>query len=313
MKKIAICSSLIILLFSVQTTFSQGLLPALNDSTGAWRINYINDNGTAGNYFSHDHYRYTFCDDTIINGQTYHKLYKGGHSWEEDFFAGNTYYHISYSNVYSGAIREESGRWYYYGSSDLQPEDEYLLYDFNLNTGDYLPETFNNAAGNLFVSAMDTVLINNIERRRFFIQGNLGPGVGYIIEGIGSNVGLIEPLQQFEPIWYLVCYAENGEPAWNDGSNECDLTVNAQGIAVEPEGGIFISPNPFKSNALLRFPEIRQTGEILILDMNGRYLMRHALIDGQSELEIQPHLNAGIYLLQINAADRTLSRKFVVQ
>lgn len=313
MRKVTNCILLIILLFSVQVAFSQDSPSAINDSTGAWRINYIFDNGTAGNYFSHDHYRYTFNGDTLMNGQSWHKLYKGGHSWEEDFFGGTTYNHIHYSDVYSGALREDSSRWYYFGSSDIQPEDEYLLYNFNLNAGDYLPETFNNAAGNLFVSAIDTVLINNIERRRFFIQGNSGPGVSYIIEGIGSNVGLIEPLQQFEPIWYLLCYAENGDPVWIDGVHECDLTVNTESMSIELEGGIVISPNPFKINALLKFPEIRQTAELLILDVRGRTLLNYTLIVGQSELEIKPDLNAGIYLLQINAADRTLSRKFVVQ
>lgn len=313
MKKNTLCIFLMITFAAFNSTSAQLNPSTINDSTGAWRINYIFDNGTAGNYFSHDHYRYTFNGDTLINGQSWQKLFKGGHSWEEDFFGGTTYNHINYSDVYSGAIREYSGRWYYFGSSDIKPEGEYLLYDFNLNTGDYLPETFNSAAGNLFVSAIDTILINNIERRRFFIQGNSGPGVTYIIEGIGSSVGLIEPLQQFEPIWYLVCYAENGEPVWNEGGNECDLTVDTQNLSVEAENGIIISPNPFKNNALLRFPEIRQTGELLIIDMMGRPLLNYTLTIGQSELEIQPDLNAGIYFLRINTADRTLSTEFIVQ
>jgi hypothetical protein len=312
MKNFTLCLFLLITFAAFDTASAQLNPSSINDSTGAWRINYINDNGTGGNYFTHDHYRYTFNGDTLISGQAWHKLYKGGHSWEENFFGGNTYNHISYANSYSGAIREDGGKWYYYGSSYIQPEGEYLLYDFNLTAGDYLPETFNNAAGNLFVSDIDTVLISNIERRRFFILGNSGPGVTCIIEGIGSDVGLIEPLQQFEPIWQLVCYAENGEAAWNDGANECDLTVNTRSMFAEPEGGIIVSPNPFKSNALLRFPEIRQTGELLILDMKGRALLTYTLADGQSELEIQPDLNAGIYLLRINEANRIQSRKFVV-
>jgi hypothetical protein len=313
MKNFTNCLILIIALAFIGSVKAQSNPSVINDSTGAWRVNYINDNGTGGNYFSHDHFRYTFNGDTLINGQSWHKLFKGGHSWDEDFFGGTTSNHNNYSGVYSGAIHEDNGKWFYYGSSDLQPEAEYLLYDFNLNTGDYLPETFNNAAGNLYVSAIDTVLISNIERRRFFIQGNSGPGVTCIIEGIGSNVGLIEPLQQFEPIWYLVCYAENGEAVWNDGANECDLTVNTQSMFVEPKGGIIVSPNPFKSNAVVRFPEIRQTGGLLILDMKGRALLTYTLADGQSELEIQPDLNAGIYLLRINEANRIQSRKFVVQ
>jgi hypothetical protein len=313
MKKLSLCIILIFTFTAFNSVSAQMNPSAINDSTGAWRVNYINDNGTGGNYFTHDHYRYTFNGDTLISGQTWHKLYKGGHSWEEEFFGGNTYNHISYANSYSGAIREDSGKWYYHGSSYVQPEGEYLLYDFNLNTGDYLPETFNNTAGNLFVSEIDTVLINSIERRRFFIQGISGPGVTYIIEGIGSNVGLIEPLQQFEPIWYLVCYAENGEPVWNDGFHECDLTVNAHSSALEPEGRVNISPNPFKSEVLISFPEIRQTGELLIIDMNGQVLLNYTLTDGQSELQIQPGLNAGIYLLRINEANRTLNKKFIVQ
>lgn len=313
MRKVSNCISLIILLFSVQVAFSQGNLPTLNDSTGAWRVNYITDNGSGGTWFTQDKYRYTFNGDTLINGIIYSKLCKGGHYYEVNFFGGETFNHRYYSNEYAGAIREAEARWYFYGGSDLLPEQEYLLYDFALNVGDSLPITFNNPDVGLTIASIDTVLINNVERRRFNIAGQIGPGATCIIQGIGSDVGLIEPIQQFEQIWGLVCYAEDGVPCWPESGIECDLSVNSPSVGITKDIEISVYPNPFTSTALLKFPEIQQPGMLQVTDILGNLLLQYELTCGQKEMEIQPGLKSGIYLLRINAADRTLSRKFVVQ
>jgi len=285
-------------------------MSSLNDTSGAWRVNYINDNGSGGSYFTHDHYRYTFDGDTVFNDLLYHKLYKGGHSWAEDFFAGETYNHLYYSGVFAGAIREEGSRWYYNGGSEAIQES--LLYDFSLNPGDPLPLTFNNYIEGMVVTNVDTVVINNIPRRRMFIEGYNGPSATCIIEGIGGNTGLIEPIQMFEPIWYLVCYAENGEPVWNEGGGACDLTVNADTKPIYPAGEVLVYPDPVIDNALVRFPPMKNIGVLIIYDTMGRLMEREALSAGQSESAIRTNLKPGIYCLSVKSAAFSSSTKFIV-
>ncbi|KAF0198821.1 MAG: hypothetical protein FD166_1073 [Bacteroidetes bacterium] len=302
---------LIIVLFTCQTSFSQGSMSSLNDSSGAWRVNYINDNGSGGTFFTHDHYRYTFNGDTVMNDLMYHKLYKGGHSWAEDFFAGESYNHLYYSWVFSGAIREEGSRWYYNGGSDAMQES--LLYDFSLNPGDPLPITFNNYIEGMVVTNVDTVVINNIPRRRMFIEGYNGPSATYIIEGIGSNTGPIEPIQMFEPIWYLVCYAESGEPVWNESGGTCDLTVNVDTKPVNSGAELLIFPDPVVDKAKVRFSPLANNGVLFIFDAMGRIMEQENLSAGQSESEIRANLKPGIYFLSVNSSGFSASAKFIVR
>ncbi|NTW24859.1 MAG: T9SS type A sorting domain-containing protein [Lentimicrobium sp.] len=313
MKKYIIISASLFFLLIGYIADAQTSASGINDSTAAWRVNFITDNGSGGTLFTHDKYRYTFDGDTLINELVYNKLFKGGHYYEEDFFGGESYNHRYYSHEYVGAIRVSAGKWYFYGSSDFLPEQEYLLYDFTLNAGDPLPFTFNNPGEGLTIAAIDTVLINTIERRRFQLAGQMSPAATYIIEGLGSDVGLIEPLEQFEYIWQLVCYAEDGVPYWPESGIECDLNVNSPSVTASRDFEIQVTPNPFKSIALLKFPEIQQPGLLQVTDMPGNILLQYELTRGQKEMEIQPGLKAGIYLLRISTEDKILSRKIVVQ
>ncbi|MGB0177969.1 MAG: hypothetical protein ACPF9D_12440, partial [Owenweeksia sp.] len=65
----------------------------------------------------------TSTDDTLINGENYIKLYTCGTS----------------AMSYRGALRVDQDRWYFYSVDSTQ---EMLLYDFGLEVGDTLHESF---------------------------------------------------------------------------------------------------------------------------------------------------------------------------
>lgn len=282
--------------------------PSLNDSTGVWRVDFITDNGSGGTWFSFDQYQYAFGGDTVLGGNVYAALYKGGHSWEGDFYQGTTWNHAYYNHVYCGAVREQDGKWYIYGSNGVLPEQEHLLYDFTLNAGDELPPGFCNYGAPLTVTSVDTVLINAIERRRLFIGDNPGPGATFYIEGVGSNAGLIEPMQQFEYLWNLVCYAEEGVPVWNEPGSSCDLTVGVP--ACRPgEEALRVSPNPVKGVARIDFPAIKTRGQLELIDLQGRILQRSDLVMGQTTYLLFPSVGHGIYVIRLIAPDRVAFQK----
>ncbi|MFH1118581.1 MAG: hypothetical protein V1775_02075 [Bacteroidota bacterium] len=306
------CTYLFIIILAAFHTVNGQVNPSIvNDSTGAWRVNYINDNGSGGSYFNHDHYRYNFNGDTLINGKYYHKLFKGGHSWAEDFFAGESFNHLYYTDVFSGAVREEGHKWFYHSGSDLQPE--FLLYDFSLNPGDFLPVTFNNYMTGIVVTVVDTVILNDIPRRRLFIEGYNGPAATCIIEGIGGNTGLIEPLQMFEPIWNLVCYAEDGVSVWNESGGLCDLTVNA---GLKPDGsakGLIVFSDTETDYIQVRIPRMNEHGILAIYDGIGRLCEQISISAGQNEVGFWATDKHRIYLLSFKSVSYSSSIKFIVR
>lgn len=141
-------------------------------------------------------YEYFTDVDTIINGKTYTKI-DGGFT------------------LFFGAIREENGKVWLMPYSDWEGDywfgntEEYLMFDFTVNTGDSLMlygfsyEYVDSVL--VAVSNVDTVEMGGMERRRIHFS-NLPSGLGEYgdcqqmkwIEGIGST--------DFSPFyWWGIC------------------------------------------------------------------------------------------------------------
>ena len=83
---------------------------------------------------------------------------------------------------------------------------EVLLYDFNLSVGDtlvhsyiyrYRDTTVTYIPAQLTVSGIDSIKLKGIYHRKYYFSG-LSTFTGYLIEGIGSSTGLLEPLENSE-------------------------------------------------------------------------------------------------------------------
>lgn len=271
------------------------------DTTSVWRVNYVTDNGSGGTFFIHNNYKYFIKGDTLINSILYKKLYKSGLRYKHDFF-NNVFSNYSYyNNVYSGAIRESEGKWFYY-TNEYYPNVDTLLYDFNLEIGDTLPESYTTPGDYYVVSDIDSIFVNGCYKKQFYFDDSswdfIGPPV--IIEGIGSYVGLLEPMCQFEFIWYLVCYVENGVSYWGASIGDCDLTVNIDDLNIN-KTGLSIFPNPVKRiNKLITVCNNNETGELRIYNCLGNLVKKIRLEKSESIFVNISDLKSGIYIITAN-------------
>ena len=176
-------------------------------------------------------YNYSFWyyvqGEEVINNKTYAKLYSKGHWYESLIHPDGTGCNRKGDNmdVYEGALRTENNIVYF------KPFDwgtEQLLFDYNLKTGDTLPDTiFFNWGNNpdLIVSSMDSVQLESGEYRTCWNLQEIDFGMSFwFIEGIGTNKGLFHELIPFEWDSELICYSENYGPVYPQGS-DCDPTI----------------------------------------------------------------------------------------
>jgi hypothetical protein len=152
---------------------------------------------------------------------------------------------ISYTNRFIG-IREANKKIYVNQDPTSEASEEYLVYDFNLTVGDTVPSPGgpNYPESNIVIQSIDSVLISGLFRKRY----RLDP-VHYIVEGVGSSTGLLNPID-FD--WSgscqisLECYQEDDVADFF--MSDCELVLSEA-----------------------RIPEADQTRELLkIVDSMGR-------------------------------------------
>ncbi len=239
-------------------------------------------------------YSLTLMGDTLINSQVYHKLHT-------PFIQHNTITNCVYQppTGYRGGMREDTTahKLYYVAPSQ---NTEQLYFDYNWQVGDSVtgvlrafvtdPDT---------VIAIDSVLVGSSYRKRWFI--NQWYSV-YVIEGIGSTFGLVEPspgnFTDF-PQYNLTCFSQDNQALYPANVPNCNLiTVTPQISNTNPE--VLVFPNP---NAGAFTVDLRKAGTITraaIFDLHGKRITEQA-VNGKNVLQFDNTEN-GIYLLVLEDA-----------
>lgn len=187
-------------------------------------------------------YSYGLIGDTVIDLYQYNKLYR----LHDSVLTIN-------GAIYEGAIRESGKKVYY---RDLACTHDIILYDFNKNANDTIFSVYSTFEINqcldstpiyIIISSIDSILINGSYRKVFHFEDD--PAIW--IEGIGSTVGLLTPIDPGVTgnyKWDLVCFILNDEVLYHNpnfgscfksysGINDYSNTVNVE---------IEIFPNPIK-------------------------------------------------------------------
>ena len=213
---------------------------------------------------------------------------------------------------YQGAMRNSNGKTWFvpHGS-----QTEYLLYDFTANAGDMLYNIYTASFGsvsnfmleNLYVGIVDSVLINNVHRKRLQFVGSDW------IEGIGNTYGLF--LETFinvsEYQVNLDCMSDNDTtyyPGYSPVPCGYSTGINDHASNVEQFN---IYPNPFTNGFELEYaPECTK---LEICDLNGNQILVKNLEQSiNSTLRIPTgNLNQGIYILILHTGDKILKKKIV--
>ncbi len=284
----------------------QNIIPIPADSTSEWRIlrGFADYYGGCVDY----HNSLYYIEGTIMhNGLEFYQIYENGEFFQEIMHppgpCDETY---TYSGEYVGAIRTENGKVYQYLN-----DQEYLLLDFTLNVGDTL---FSYISTGLHISSIDSVLVVDQYRRRFnFSNGDI---CNWMIEGIGHEAGLFEPMSMYEfNVSYFICYAEDGIPLY--GYSNCILNVGYERLSLH-EREINIFPNPTSGKITINSSEpIKEIKSYLITDMYGRIISSNSNIDPLTGNTIEINIEAckpGVYFMIINFNDKeTMNRKIIIE
>jgi len=272
-----------------------------------WRVDaWAEDNftGCQENYYFH----YYFGGDTIINGNSYKKLMRGNvliirvgggplcYIWPWATFSG-----------YMGAIKDDSisNKAYFVQPNQI---NDTLLFDYNLIIGDTL-NGFNTGCNNMVVTSIDSILIGMEYRKRWNFN-RCNADSGFIIQGIGSSSGLIEPINQTFSYSNLICVKDSNSTLFNSSFQSiigCQLVTSTQNIPSEIINTINIYPNPTSGTFTLTYNSQLSllNSQLIITDVLGRAVYHQAIINPNNTTINISQLSNGVYFYEIQSGNST--------
>ncbi len=255
----------------------------------------------------HTQTRYGLNGDTIIGGNTYHKVFS-----LFDSTLTNPY------STYYAAIREQNKKIY----TIIGSLPEHLLYDFNVLVGDtiHYDYSLSGGPGSFFriVTTVDSFLLQDGKyRKRFSFAANSNAMPDTVVEGLGS----IEWQGLFNPLinawctcgdgYEVTCIKENDTTLYlkNLLCDHCFCTFLTSLNEIEKQYTVVIYPNP----TIGQFNIETNTTEkqiVRVLDVNGKVLLSEN-ISGTTSIDAS-NLDEGIYTLTIKSNNSITTKKLVV-
>ncbi len=258
---------------------------------------------------TNENYNYFLTGDTTINATLYKKVCKKGtgtYFWGDPnppppSCNGSIIYSFI-NTVPSFYLRSAGTQMFIYPTGG----PEYLLYDFNLAIGDSLPLTWNNVDSTVTVTAIDSFFTPSGYRKRFTLAGNTW--AQYLLEGVGSSRGLIEPLQvPFECGYQLDCYGQNNSAYYPAPGPSCDLMVGEEQVS-GIRGQVSVFPNPFADE--LNVSSYKLQVDVTLYNAIGEIVIRATTNDSNLKLSTF-NLKSGIYLLRVRSMDEIIMKKVI--
>lgn len=313
---------LLILFFAlVISTKAQGYTP-FSDSSGFWKVDHSDCGGChiPGTNCLCGISNYTLSGDTIIGAFLYQKIYNIYQEIIQVYPGGiNTY-----PRYYVGALRNDTSNKKVFFIPENSINDT-LLYDFNINLGDTLPQTYLHSSSEILkVDSIDTLILNGHSYKRYHIYQSPLPWIrnGHaLIEGIGSTYGLLEQqISLFEVDNNLICFKYSNDSLvydlWNvvGGSpmSDCDVLTEVVNLN-EEKFQLSIFPNPISESSILII-EVNEstTFEVRIYNSLGTQIKKHTNIKNVVTIN-KKDFKPGVYFVEVIRDNSSIkSVKFVV-
>lgn len=256
-------------------------------------------------------YHYVPQGDTLINGETFVKLYRSD---------GRVY--DAEASAYVGAYRNEDHKVLYVAKDSL---NEAVLYDFEVQPGWILSIADRDTTYFFQLESIDTIVLSdNLPRRRynFHFKSRFDDGHGYHhswIEGMGSTIGFFPDPEIFymhllpvDPIFSqtLLCFKENGALLYTDSAfykGECfrENMVNSAGARVMAQE-IKVFPNPSGGIFHISLPERAECTQIRVLDLRGRVVLTQNCANNVNPALDLSNLPNGLYILEVKDEQNAL-------
>jgi len=255
--------------------------------------------------YTYAEYQYLITGDTVVNGITYHHLTQKGYS-RIVTPSGSQVTPIDFCMGYFRNDSLEKKVWHT-GNFNLS---ERLLYDFNLQLGDSLiieDDFYGDYIG--IISNIDTLLLADDSHKRFTVFWERRPHdypyeYSYIIEGIGSTMGLFSFLYEKEsPIYspfyaMLRCFTVNEDPIYIEPTGWGDCTpLNTIEDYYQNKTMITVYPNPVSHEFQIQ-SDLSNLDEVFIYTIQGQ-CVSHIKLQCKSQKINITTLQAGVYLLKV--------------
>ena len=211
-----------------------------------------------------------------------------------------------------GAYRNDDNQVYYCKWNGSSYDDEVLLYDYDLEVGDFFHDDDDHP---MQVTEVTTITdLNGVSRKMitFSFSGLPSDVTEFWIEGVGSSrgfmhVGLWEADHSSDgEMYHLLCYHVDDDVIYvNPEYNTCDIDDVEENMT---EKGISIYPNPAKDIVILQNDNNINISGIEIVDLTGRVVMSTTNIE---KIDIS-ELPEGQYFIKING-ETTFMKKLFIQ
>jgi len=300
--------TLYLVMLSVNT-FGQ-VYTSFIDTNSIWRdtkIDYFEHGASYMNYEIWDAQE-RLIGDTIIN-KKYSKIYRTGfkhnYLWDHGVHSIDTV--NDYCKLYIGGIREDSLKHVYYIDTVGK---ESLLFNFDLNLGDTLKSLFLQYEYNnpLVVSAIDSVQILDKYRKRFVLKGDYFNDSLNLIEGIGSELGLLGNIYSWNYISgmydYLSAYYYKNISSYTGYHLDMGKAlINCNQLSIINliplnDNNIKVYPNPIYNQFWVVSSDNSQAKNIYVYDELGHQVLYQSIYSNTSiiDMSLSPD---GFYFIKI--------------
>ena len=215
-------------------------------------------------------------------------------------------------NYLDGAYRNDDNQVYYCKWNGSSYDDEFLLYDYDLEVGDFFHDDDDHP---MQVTEVTTITdLNGVSRKKItFSFSGLTDVTEFWIEGVGSNRGFMH-VGQWEAdhdsegeMYHLLCYHVDDDVIYvNPEYNDCDIDDVEENTV---ENNISIYPNPAKDVIKILTDNNLNITNVEILDLTGRTVLS---TDKSADINIS-ELPEGQYFVKIYGESTIVRKLFITK
>ena len=211
----------------------------------------------------------------------------------------------------AGAFRNEDNQVYYCKWNGSAYDEEEMLYDYDLEEGDFFHDDDEHP---MQVTEVSTITdLNGVARKKIsFSFLGLPDVTEFWIEGVGSsrgfmNVGMYEPAHDSDgEMYHLLCYHVDDDVIYiNPEYNTCDI----DDIVENKIDNISIYPNPASQSVNVLNTNGLNITNIQIIDLTGRVVLSSKKSDG---IDIS-NLPEGQYFVKIVGETSIVRKLFIIK
>lgn len=288
MKNQLLLLMVVLLMLTTRNTSAQTYL----DSTSTW---YEEAGAVDGINIYKDYNTYYIDGDTTVASVTYYKLYYDQIDSVWSSFTSLFSYVNNNHRVYAGGLREDNQKKFFMLYASQTTEN--LMFDFNLLSGDSLPDMTSVYGCNIprsVVTTIDTIMFGAQPLQRFHFNPGLFNKTMY--EGIGCSGGLIRfgsLCQAFEAGACLTAYKKGNESIYfGCGIAATGLIINNSRNFVD------VYPNP-ADGQLSVSSTLEGTQTFELFDYLGRLVLHQTIVMKEERINTAA-LPAGLYFWTLN-------------